>query len=173
MMVKQGKDHNDKIEAKQDLIAKQENEHSLLIEKRLDILAKRENEACNPPTIQPLAVDNTDDSNSVLKQQSNNAEVDTESQLKPTIEEPLVSTNTVNFPPTVSPVSKVMGSEKTVSNSLDSVSQIPKLKVKTKKLKKRLKRKQKMSPVYKQTEVESLSNTRIFWRNSLNSSSPS
>jgi hypothetical protein len=173
LIVKQGKEHNDKIEAKQDLIAKQENEHSLLIEKRLDMLAKRENEACNPPTIQPLAVDNTDDSNSVLKQQSNNAEVDTESQLKPTIEEPLVSTNTVNFPPTVSPVSKVMGSEKTVSNSLDSVSQIPKLKVKTKKLKKRLKRKQKMSPVYKQTEVESLSNTRIFWRNSLNSSSPS
>merc|ERR1711905_19693 len=55
-----------------------------------------------------------------------------------------------------------MGSEETVSNSLDSVSPTPELKVKTKTLKKRLKRKQKMSPVYKQTEVESLSNTRIF-----------
>merc|ERR1712030_309587 len=67
---------------------------------------------------------------------------DIESQLKPAIEEPHVSTNTVNFPPTVNQISTVVGSEETVSNSLDSVSPTPKLRVKT--------------------EVESASNTKSF-----------
>merc|ERR1711984_76128 len=79
------------------------------------------------------------------------------------MEDTLVSNIPINSTPIANPVTKVMGSEKTVSNSLDSVSQIPKLKVnKSRKMKKRLKRKPKMSPVYEQIEVESLSNTRIF-----------
>merc|ERR1712015_56736 len=158
LIVKQGKEHNDKIEAKQDLLAKQEIEHNQKIEERLDNLAEKDKEVCTPPTTQPPSINNTDASNSVQKEQSNNAETDIESQLKPAIEEPHVSTNIVNFPPTDNQISTIVGSEETVSNSLDSVSPTLKLKVKTKALKKRLKRKQKVSPVSKQTEVESVGN---------------
>merc|ERR1712030_39208 len=124
-----------------------------------------------PPTAPPPSIDNTDASNSVQKEQSNSAKTEIDSQLKPAIEESHVSTNIVNFPPTDNQISTIVGSEETVSNSLDSVSPTPKLKVKTKALKKRLKRKQKVSPVSKQTEVESVGNqtevesvskTRIF-----------
>merc|ERR1712015_505421 len=142
LIVKQGKEHNDKIEAKQDLLAKQEIEHIQKIEERLNNLAEKDKEVCTPPTAQPPSIDNTDASNSVQKQQSNNAETDIESQLKPAIEEPHVSTNIVNFPPTVNQISTVVGSEETVSNSLDSVSPTPQLRVKT--------------------EVESASNTKSF-----------
>merc|ERR1712030_223053 len=110
-----------------------------------------------PPTAPPPSIDNTDASNSVQKEQSNSAKTEIGSQLKPAIEESHVSTNIVNFPPTDNQISTIVGSEETVSNSLDSVSPTPKLKVKTKALKKRLKRKQKVSPVSKQTEVESVS----------------
>merc|ERR1712030_147583 len=165
MLAKQEKDHNDLIEAKQDLLAKQEKEHNEIIEAKLDMLANREKEACNPPNpiVQSLAIDNIDDSNTVLKQQSSSAEMDTDSQLKPTMEDTLVSNIPINSTPIVSPITKVMGSEKTVSNSLDSVSQIPKLKVnKSRRRKRQMKRKTKMLPVYEQVKDESLSNTRIF-----------
>merc|ERR1712030_228596 len=165
MLAKQEKDHNDLIEAKQDLLAKQEKEHNEIIEAKLDMLANREKEACNPPNpiVQSLAIDNIDDSNTVLKQQSSSVDMDTDTQLKPTMEDTLVSNIPINSTPIVSPITKVMGSEKTVSNSLDSVSQIPKLKVnKSRRRKKQLKRKAKMLPVYEQVKDESLSNIRIF-----------
>merc|ERR1712105_389180 len=81
----------------------------------------------------------------------------------PTMEDTLVSNIPINSTPIVSPITKVMGSEKTVSNSLDSVSQIPKLKVnKSRRRKRQMKRKTKMLIVYDQVKDESLSNTRIF-----------
>ena len=75
----------------------------------------------------------------------------------------LVSNIPINSTPIVSPITKVMGPEKTVSNSLDSVYQIPKLKVnKSRRRKKQMKRKTKMLPVLEQVKEESMSNTRIF-----------
>merc|ERR1712030_104621 len=115
-----------------------------------------------PPTAPPPSIDNTDASNSVQKEQSNSAKTEIGSQLKPAIEESHVSTNIVNFPPTDNQISTIVGSEETVSNSLDSVSPTPKLKVKTKALKKRLKRKQQVSPVSKQTEIESVNKSKVF-----------
>ena len=53
----------------------------------------------------------------------------TEAQLKPTMEDTPVSNVPSKSTPIANPITKAMGSEKTVSNSLDSVSQIPKLKV--------------------------------------------
>merc|ERR1712030_181311 len=143
MMTKQEKDHNDLIEAKQDLLAKQEKEHNEIIEAKLDILTKREKEACSPPNpiVQSLVIEHNDDSNAVQKQQSSNADMDTDAQLKPTMEDTLVSNIPINSTSIANPITKVMGSEKTVSNSLDSVSQIPKLKVnKSRRRKKQMKK---------------------------------
>merc|ERR1712030_14728 len=65
-----------------------------------------------------------------------------------------------------SPIIQTMGSEKTVSNLPDSVSQIPKLKVKRSRQRKRqLKRKVKMLPVLNQEKEESTNNTKILLEN--------
>merc|ERR1712090_77784 len=115
MMAKQERDHNDLIEAKQDLLAKQEKEHNEIIEAKLDILAKREKETCSPPKpiVQPLVIEHKDDSNAVQKQQSSNAKMTTEAQLKPTMEDTPVSNILINSTPIANPITKAMGSEKT------------------------------------------------------------
>merc|ERR1711984_61707 len=82
------------------------------------------------------------------------------------MEDTLVSNIPINSTPIANPITKAMGSEKTVSNSLDSVSQIPKLKVnKSRRRKKQMKTKTKILPVLEQVKDESLSNTRIFLEN--------
>ena len=135
------------------------------------MLAKREKETCNPPKpiVQSLVIEEKSDSNAVQKQQSSNADLITGAQLKPTMEAIPVSTISDQIEPVTveaNLIVQTMGSEKTVSNLLDSVSQIPKLKVnRSRQRKKQLKRKVKMLPVLKQGNEESMSNTKIFLEN--------
>ena len=114
-----------------------------------NILAKQEKEVSNPPkhsppTVQSLDKEDKEDFNMVLKHQSSSANSSTGAQLKSTMEpineEKSVSSLSDQVDPVIivsKPIAQTLETKETVSILSDSVPQVPKLKLKRSRQKKK------------------------------------